>query len=227
MSTLTRGERQKITDYLAGRHIPAGLGTADEACSVAAINFALTGELTDTVPACMSPVVGRWVIVIQDAMPDSLRNSDGWRALLPAAAGTGRDRETERLAVLLDCLWGTSLPLVQSVADAGGWGDEWRSWAAERMPEASSSPTMTAASAVAASASVLTAWAVAASASAVAAWAAAASASAVEATPTWAAKWSSSSPSSASPPWPTSAAAEAASWSALDPVGTLRRLIEA
>ncbi|MCI0679586.1 MAG: hypothetical protein L0Z63_11185 [Actinobacteria bacterium] len=93
MSTITRADEKKIRDYLRGRHIPAGLGTRKEACSVAAINLALTGELTARIPDWMSPVVGRFILGVQDDMPDKMRNSPRWRRLLPLAAGTGRDPE--------------------------------------------------------------------------------------------------------------------------------------
>ena len=67
MSTITTEQQTAIADFLKGRRIP---------CSVAAINLALFGRLTDHVPPCMSLVVGRWIIRIQDAMPDTMRNSD-------------------------------------------------------------------------------------------------------------------------------------------------------
>ena len=95
MPTIDADQRQAITDFLEGRHIPSGLGTAEEACSIAAINLALTGELTDHIPDCMSLVIGKWIIVVQDAVPDELRNSAEWRRLLPLAAGTGRARADE------------------------------------------------------------------------------------------------------------------------------------
>jgi hypothetical protein len=70
--------------------LPSGLGTEESACSIAAINLALTGELTDDIPDCMSEVIGRWIIPTQDAMPAELRNSPRWKSLLPLAAGTGQ-----------------------------------------------------------------------------------------------------------------------------------------
>ena len=45
-----------------GYTIPAGLGTIDEACSVAAIRLAWDGKLSDTPPPCMSYHIGRWII---------------------------------------------------------------------------------------------------------------------------------------------------------------------
>ena len=138
MSTLTDTDRQKISDYLAGRHIPAGIGTEESACSIAAINLALNGKLSDDIPACMSSVIGRWIIVVQDAMPDEMRNSAGWRTLLPLAAGTGRDPgdEAARLEIVMEWMWGTVLPYIQPIADARGFGAVWRAMCEQRSAEA-------------------------------------------------------------------------------------------
>jgi hypothetical protein len=125
MSTITATQQTAIAEYLNGRHLGSGIGTAEEPCSIAAINLALSGRLTDDIPDCMSPAVGRWIIRIQDAMPDDLRNSERWRSLLPLAAETGRNHEAERAAALLDWLWGAVLPRLQPLADANGFGAAW------------------------------------------------------------------------------------------------------
>ena len=52
-------DTQRIADFLAEHQLSSGLGTAEEPCSIAAINLALTGRLTDDIPQCMSPVIGR------------------------------------------------------------------------------------------------------------------------------------------------------------------------
>ena len=85
---------------------------------------------------CTSKVVGQWMIVVQDAMPSEMRNSSGWKRLLPMAAGTGREREEERLALVMDWMWGTVLADLQGVADQGGFGAEWRTMCVEKSPEA-------------------------------------------------------------------------------------------
>jgi len=137
MSTLNETQEAAIREWLAAHPtLSVGIGTEEAACSVAAINLALTGELTDTVPKCMSPAIGHWIIGIQDRMPDDVRNGAAWRDLLPLAAGTGRDHEPERLAIIMDWMWGTALPLVQSVADARGFGTEWRAMCEQRTPAA-------------------------------------------------------------------------------------------
>ena len=126
----------RLRDYLASHEVAEGIGTQESACSVAAINLALTGKLTDTIPMCMSEVIGEWMTVVQDVMPLEMRNSSGWKCLLPMAAGTGREREEERLALIMDWLWGTVLPDLQSVADQGGFGAEWRTMCVEKSPKA-------------------------------------------------------------------------------------------
>ena len=137
MRTITHEQETAIRDWLATHPtLAVGIGTAEQACSVAAINLALSGELTDRVPDCMSRVIGRWIIGIQDRMPDDIRNSADWRDLLPLAAGTGRAHETERLAIVMDWMWGTVLPLMQSVADTGAFGAEWRAMCEQRTAEA-------------------------------------------------------------------------------------------
>ena len=125
MTTFTPEARQKLEHYLATHDLPEGVGTEESACSLAAINLAMTGVLTDDIPDCMSRVLGKAVISLQDAMPDEIRNSERYKQWLPNAAGTGRDLEDERLAVLLDWMWGTVLPKLQPLADKKGFGSEW------------------------------------------------------------------------------------------------------
>ena len=132
MSTITPDQQRLIAAKLAGMTIPSGLGNHENACSIAAINLALSGELTDEIPPCMSEVIGKWIIGVQDSMPDEIRNSNQWKALLPLAAGTGRDHEPERLQIVMDWMWGTVLPSIQPIADSGGYGDQWRAMTATR-----------------------------------------------------------------------------------------------
>ncbi|HTN59057.1 MAG TPA: hypothetical protein VL043_12380, partial [Protaetiibacter sp.] len=137
MSTITLDDERKIATWLDEHPVLAvGVGDRESACSIAAINLALTGELTDEIPECMSPTIGRWIIRVQDAMPDDIRNSAEWRSLLPRAAGTGRDLEEQRRAIILDWMWGTVLPSLQDLADEHGFGLEWRMMTTERTAEA-------------------------------------------------------------------------------------------
>lgn len=165
MSTITQEQTAAIAAKLEGMALPQGLGDENAACSIAAINLALTGKLTDEIPACMSEVVGKWIIGVQDSMPHEMRNSARWKSLLPLAAGTGREREQERLALILDWMWGTVLPSVQPIAEAHNCGAEWLTMTTER-------------SATAAKAAKAAAWA--ARAAAWAAWRAADAAKAKE-----------------------------------------------
>lgn len=93
---LNSEEKKRIEDFVMTHTLSRGLGTESEPCSIAAINYALSGNLSDVIPACMSPLIGRWIIEIQDSMPDAIRNSDEWRKLLPSAAGTTAPLEVER-----------------------------------------------------------------------------------------------------------------------------------
>jgi len=136
MSTITQEQAEKITAYLASHTLPSGLGTEESACSIAAINLALTGKLTDKIPDCMSLVIGRWIIRIQDAMPDDMRNSLEWKRLLPLAAGTGRDLEPQRKAVAIEWMWTVVLTQLQPLADKHGYGDAWLRMTTEKTQEA-------------------------------------------------------------------------------------------
>lgn len=133
--TITKEQQAAIAAKLEGMILPAGLGDEDNACSIAAINLALTGQLTDKIPDCMSPVIGQWIISVQDAMPAELRNSPRWKELLPLAAGTGRAHEQERLTVIMDWMWVTVLPSLQPLADKNDFGTEWRRMTTERSSE--------------------------------------------------------------------------------------------
>ena len=136
MTTITQEQADKITAYLESHTLPSGLGSEESACSIAAINLALTGKLTDKTPDCMSLVIGRWIIRIQDAMPDDMRNSLGWKRLLPLAAGTGRDLEPQRKAVAMEWMWTVVLTQLQPLADKHGYGDAWLRMTTEKTQEA-------------------------------------------------------------------------------------------
>ena len=150
MTTITQEQADKITAYLASHTLPSGLGSEESACSIAAINLALTGKLTDKTPACMSLVIGRWIIRIQDAMPDDMRNSLEWKRLLPLAAGTGRDLEPQRKAVAMEWMWTVVLTQLQPLADKHGYGDAWLRMTTEKTQEAAIGAKKAAAAAAAA-----------------------------------------------------------------------------
>lgn len=155
---ITIEQKQSIAAVIARMGgLSRGVGTNERACSIAAINLALNGRLTDEIPACMSLVIGKWIIVVQDAMPEAMRNSPEWLSLLPIAAGTGRDHEAERATIILDWMWGTVLPSLQPQADAGGYGAEWRTMCEQRTEKSARAAARAAAWAVWAAASA--AWA--------------------------------------------------------------------
>ena len=195
-------QRAKIAETVAKlpRGIGHGVGNADICCTIAAINLALTGKVTDDPISCISEVVRIWVINVQDHMPIKMLNSPEWRALIPLIAGTGQEREAERAAVALDWMWGTVLPQLQGVADKGGYGEAWREMCEQRTVAAACAAADAAYAAYAAYAN-----AYAANAAANAAYAAAADAADAD----------------------VRADVRADFWRAVDPASALRRMIDA
>jgi hypothetical protein len=238
MSTITEHQQTLIAEYVNTHRLSGGLGTKSEPCSIAAINLALTGRPTDTIPDCMSLVVGMWIISVQDEMPDDIRNSPEWKRLLPLAAGTGRrrDLERERLALILDWMWGTVLPVLQPIADEHGYGDTWRTMCTTRTADVATVATVAArvtrtayaantAAADAAAAARRTAAAAAADATDAAALAATYTARAVIAYAAYAAR-AATATAYAAVADAARVSAYSRAWAALDPVGLLERLIE-
>ena len=175
-STITEEQRQHISEVVSKMHLPAGLGNAENACSIAAINIALTGKLTDAIPECMSLVIGTWIISAQDQMDDADRNSSDWKSLLPFAAGTGNDQDKEkaRLELILAHMW-SELAKIQHVADKHGFGTKWKAMTTNKTACAARAAAAAAYAALAAdSAAAAAARAAAAAADSVAARAAAA-----------------------------------------------------
>jgi hypothetical protein len=209
---ITADQEQSIRATLAAMpELAVGVGTAEKACSIAALNLALTGTLTDKVPDCMSRVIGRWIIGVQDRMPATIRDSAAWRELLVLSAGTGRDHEEERQALVMSWMW-HALALVQPRADERGYGAAWATMLRERTPQAAAyayavaaadadAAAAAAADAAAAAAAYAYAYAAAAGAAAAAADAAAAAAAAA------------------------AAYEEAVAWATVDPVGLLWWLV--
>ena len=126
MTDYTTAHRHQLEAYLASHNLPKGVGKTKSACTLAAINLAMSGRLTDAIPDCMSEVLGRAAIGLQDAMPDEMRNSSRYKRLIPDMPGTGRDQEKERLEILMDWMWGVVLPQLQPIADRRGFGETWR-----------------------------------------------------------------------------------------------------
>ena len=233
----TEDHRAKLEAYLAKHDLPQGLGSEESACTLAAINLAMGGELTDNIRDCMSEVLGGAAIGLQDAMPDEMRNSARYKALIPNMPGTGRDREAERLEVLMDWMWTVVLPQVQPIADKHGFGAEWRTMCETKTGAAARAAR--AAAWAAARADAEAAWA--AEAARAAAWAAARAAEAAAeeaARAARAAAWAAAEAARAAAWAAAEAAAEAAEaaeaaaeeavggnfWTTVDPIGVLERM---
>ncbi len=208
-------QSQKIAALLSTVTLGHGVGTKACPCTMAAINLAIDGRLTDKIPECVSPVIGNWVIIIQDAMPLDRLNGARWRALVPAIAGTGREHDGERIGIIMDWMWGIALPQLQPVADAGGFGSEWRTMCADRTAVAAR------AAARAARTAAVAAWA--------AAWAAAAAAEEVRAAgmtaAAMAAGMTAAAMAAADAAARTAAGMTAEYWTAIDPERLLEQLI--
>ena len=115
-----------LRKYLESNTLSDGLGDRQSACSIAAINIALTGELTDEIPQCMSRVIGEWILSVQDHMRADDRNSRTWKNLLPEAAASGRGRENQILALLINATIERTRPALAPVAARAGVMDAWR-----------------------------------------------------------------------------------------------------
>ena len=104
--TLT-AEQAKVADLLETVTLVHGLGTAAEPCTVAAVNLALTGKLTDECPDCVCPVLHAWVIPVQDTMPLDLLNAPEWLTLVPLLAGSKSTPEVEqaRAERIMEWMW--------------------------------------------------------------------------------------------------------------------------
>lgn len=205
--------RAKLIAYLETHDLPSGLGDEESACTLAAIRLAYDGKLNDDVIDCMSPVLGEAAMTLQDAMPNGMRNSVRYKKLIPNMPGTGREREAERLVIIMDWMWTVVLPQLQPIADKGGFGVEWR-----HMCE-----TKTVSADVAACADVASAVADVAFAAASAAYADAA-ADAARAAADAARAVSAAARAAYADARAASAAAAYAFWEAVDPIGVLERM---
>jgi hypothetical protein len=123
MTILTLKQRQAITAQLAKARTTVD---AENASSIAAINLALNGQNTVDIPESMSLVIGHWIGYFEIDLPSSIAQSKRWQDLMPFAAGTGRELETERLAMIFDWIWDTVMPIFQPVADSVGFGPQWQ-----------------------------------------------------------------------------------------------------
>ena len=205
MTDYTTDHRLQLEAYLESHTLPKGLGGTESACTLAAINLAMSGKLTAKIPDCMSGVLGNAAITLQDAMPDKMRNSQRYKRLIPDMPGTGRAQEQERLAILMEWMWGVVLPQLQPIADKSGFGDKWRLMCHDRTAAAAYAAADAAAYAAAArAAAYAAAYAAADAAADAAAYAAAYAADAAVAAD--------------------ADAARADFWTTIDPIGVLERM---
>jgi hypothetical protein len=117
--------QKKIKTYLETHRLSAGLGTPESTCTIAAINLAISGRITSSRPDCVCPVIHKWVIPIQDAMPDHIRNN-GWTKLVPLIAGSyAPEKEQARKNIILQWMWGVVLPQLTPIAEKHGFAKEW------------------------------------------------------------------------------------------------------
>jgi hypothetical protein len=223
MTDYTTDHRFNLEAYLATHTLPKGLGDTESACTLAAINLAMSGDLTDDIPDCMSEVLGRAAIGLQDAMPDEMRNGQRYKRLIPDMPGTGRAQEQERLAIMLDWVWTAVLPHLQPIADKDGFGEQWRLMCKERTPDAAAAASDAAARAAAAAANAARAADAAANDARAADAAAAASDAAAAAAndDAYAATYAANAAAYAAAA-PSVAAADF--WATVDPIGVLERM---
>jgi hypothetical protein len=115
MTTITDAQRAQLAEAFASPALRLGQGLgkrgpidSGERCTIAEINLVLTGTLSADPHPCISEVIRRWVIRIQDAMPDELRNSAAWRSVAPLIAGTATEDErveSERRDMIMAWMW--------------------------------------------------------------------------------------------------------------------------
>jgi hypothetical protein len=199
MTDYTTDHRINLETYLASHVLSCGLGKEESACTLAAINLAMSGRLTDAIPVCMSAVLGKAAIDLQDAMPNEMRNSQRYKSIIPDMPGTGRALEQERLSIMLDWMWSVVLPQIQPIADNGGFGVEWRLMCHDRTADAAARAAARAADARAYAAAY----------------------AAVDAAAHYAASYDARAYAADARAY---AAARADFWTAIDPIGVLERM---
>ena len=88
----------------------------------------MTAYTTGYPDSLSSPVIHGWLVPIQDAMPDTMRNSVQWKAALLDVPRTGREPDDERfrLDVIMDWMWAGVLPLMQPLANSVSYGWDWQ-----------------------------------------------------------------------------------------------------
>jgi hypothetical protein len=93
MITAKQEQRDRVERECETRKMVTGTGDEADgtACLMSAVNFGLTGRLTDGPHPCVSEVVRHVVIGLHDYLPDALRSGIAWRSLGPLMLGTQGD----------------------------------------------------------------------------------------------------------------------------------------
>lgn len=113
-TTITDEQRNALRAALTSPELflVSGQGDADtpgvgQACTITEISLVLIGRLDDGPHPCICNVIRRWVIRIQDDMPDEIRNSAAWREAAIGIAGSAANLATEkrRVEFLLNWMW--------------------------------------------------------------------------------------------------------------------------
>lgn len=106
------GAREKARAWLAEHpQLSEGQGSGDRLCSIAALNMAVTGRLSDARPTCVARSLYDWVIAVQDAMPEAIRQSPAWAEQLPRLIGSAYPSgvyvvaEHRRIRACHDFMW--------------------------------------------------------------------------------------------------------------------------
>lgn len=89
-----------LAEYLDTRTLCHFLGEHDCSCSIGTINLFLGVGLYSLVPDSMSPIVGEFIIAVQDVLPLEVINSARWKKMLCAAMETGSEDEERRTLVV-------------------------------------------------------------------------------------------------------------------------------
>lgn len=131
-------DQQKIARHVKDLDICHGVGDKESHCTMAAINYALTGIVTDDIPDCTSEVIGTWVVELQDQTPITLINSDKWKNLVPLIYGSGRDHEQQRIDILIQWMWESVLPQLLPLTKKVALGSDWQYMLSEQTSVAAS-----------------------------------------------------------------------------------------
>ena len=96
------------------------------------------GECPEVIPPCISGVIARTIIILEDCMPDCQRTSPFWKETIMDAVHTGMGREKERNQTLLQWVFEKPIPVAQQIANGKNAGPAWKAMTEIRNPQAAS-----------------------------------------------------------------------------------------